>query len=101
MSQSANPSLIGLSREELRLVLVEHGVAEKQSKMRVSQIWHWLYVRGISDFANMKNISKNMRTMLEQEFSIARPEIVEEQISKDGTRKWLMRFPSRGAGSTG
>ena len=92
------PSLIGLSREELRLVLVEHGVAEKQSKMRVSQIWHWLYVRGISDFANMKNISKNMRVMLEQEFSIARPEIVEEQISKDGTRKWLMRFPSRGAG---
>lgn len=98
MDEQKKP-LIGLSREEMRLVLIEIGVPEKQAKMRTSQIWHWLYVRGVSDFASMANISKVLREQLEEGFSIARPEIVEEQISKDGTRKWLMRFPARGAGN--
>ena len=66
--------------------------------MRASQLWHWLYVRGVSDFAAMSNISKDLRESLAKKFSIARPQIVAEQISEDGTRKWLMRFPSRGAG---
>ncbi|MCF6322241.1 MAG: 23S rRNA (adenine(2503)-C(2))-methyltransferase RlmN, partial [Rhizobiaceae bacterium] len=92
------PSLIGLGREELRLALIEFGIPEKQSKMRVSQLWHWLYVRGVSDFSAMANISKDMRRLLAEKFTIARPEIIEEQISKDGTQKWLLRFPSRGAG---
>ncbi len=92
------PSLIGLSREDMMEALHEVGIAEKQLKMRVSQIWHWLYVRGISDFANMKNLSKDFRALLEEKFDIARPKIVEEQISNDGTRKWLMQFPSGGAG---
>lgn len=91
-------SLIGLAREELRQALIEIGIPEKQSKMRRSQIWHWLYVRGVSDFSAMKNISKDLRKELAENFSITRPEIVEEQISDDGTRKWLLRFPSRGAG---
>lgn len=91
--------LIGLTREEMRLALIEIGVPEKQAKMRTSQIWHWLYVRGVSDFAAMANISKVLRAQLDDAFSIGRPEIVEEQISKDGTRKWLMRFPPRGAGN--
>jgi 23S rRNA (adenine2503-C2)-methyltransferase len=92
------PSLIGLSREELAQALVEKGVAERQVKMRVQQIWHWLYVRGISDFDDMLNVSKDLRELLRTHFTIARPEIVEEQISNDGTRKWLLRFPPRGAG---
>ncbi|MFC5386928.1 23S rRNA (adenine(2503)-C(2))-methyltransferase RlmN [Aquamicrobium segne] len=93
------PSLVGLSREEMAQVLVETGlVAQRQAKMRVSQLWHWLYVRGVSDFAQMFNISKELRARLEQAFTIARPEVVEEQISSDGTRKWLLRFPPRGAG---
>ena len=91
-------SLIGLNRGELRQLLVENGISEKQSKMRCSQLWHWLYVRGVSDFSAMANISKDLRRILAQKFSIARPQIVEEQISRDGTRKWLLRFPSRGAG---
>ncbi|WP_245415416.1 23S rRNA (adenine(2503)-C(2))-methyltransferase RlmN [Hoeflea marina] len=91
-------SLIGLSREEMVDALRSHGVAERQLKMRVSQIWHWLYVRGVSDFADMLNISRELRELLSERFSIARPEIAEEQISNDGTRKWLIRFPSRGAG---
>jgi 23S rRNA (adenine2503-C2)-methyltransferase len=92
------PSLIGLTREELAAALIEKGVPERQVKMRLSQIWHWLYVRGISDFDHMTNVAKDMRQMLKAHFTIARPEIVEEQISNDGTRKWLLRFPPRGAG---
>ena len=92
------PSLIGLSREELAAALVEAGVPERQGRMRASQIWHWLYVRGVSNFSEMFNISKELRTLLSDRFTIGRPEIVEEQISQDGTRKWLFRYPSRGAG---
>ncbi|MBD9374767.1 23S rRNA (adenine(2503)-C(2))-methyltransferase RlmN [Rhizobium sp. ARZ01] len=92
------PSLIGLSREDMGKALVEKGVSERQVKMRVSQLWHWLYVRGVSDFDHMLNVSKDMREMLKEHFTIARPEIVEEQVSNDGTRKWLLRFPPRGAG---
>ncbi|MGQ3293962.1 MAG: 23S rRNA (adenine(2503)-C(2))-methyltransferase RlmN, partial [Shinella sp.] len=92
------PSLIGLSREDMGRALADKGVAERQVKMRVSQLWHWLYVRGVSDFDDMANISKDMREMLKTHFTIARPEIVEEQVSADGTRKWLLRFPPRGAG---
>jgi 23S rRNA (adenine2503-C2)-methyltransferase len=92
------PSLIGLDREELGEALGGKGVPEKQIKMRVAQIWNWLYVRGVSDFDHMANVSKDMRGMLNTHFTIARPEIVEEQVSNDGTRKWLLRFPPRGAG---
>ncbi|MBN9044917.1 MAG: 23S rRNA (adenine(2503)-C(2))-methyltransferase RlmN [Rhizobiales bacterium] len=92
------PSLIGLSREEMAEALVKTGIPERQVKMRISQLWHWLYVRGVSDFADMRNISKDLRGLLAQHFTIARPEVVEEQISQDGTRKWLFRFPPRGAG---
>ncbi|MHC5231458.1 dual-specificity RNA methyltransferase RlmN [Brucella sp. LJL56] len=97
-SLEAKPSLIGMSREEMAEALIKVGVPERQTKMRISQLWHWLYVRGVSDFADMRNISKDLRSLLAQHFTIARPEVVEEQISQDGTRKWLFRFPPRGAG---
>ena len=90
--------LIGLTREEMAEALVAVGVLERQVRMRVRQLWHWLYVRGVSDFSQMFNISKELRATLAEHFTIARPEIVEEQISTDGTRKWLLRFPPRGAG---
>ncbi|MDW5315584.1 23S rRNA (adenine(2503)-C(2))-methyltransferase RlmN [Rhizobium sp. PL01] len=92
------PTLIGLSREDMGKALAEVGVPAKQVKMRSSQLWNWLYVRGVSDFDHMTNVSKDMRELLKKHFTIARPEIVEEQISTDGTRKWLLRFPPRGAG---
>jgi 23S rRNA (adenine2503-C2)-methyltransferase len=92
------PSLIGMSREEMAEALAIAGVPERQRKMRVQQLWHWLYVRGVSDFSQMLNISKDLRATLDRHFTVARPEVVEEQISQDGTRKWLFRFPPRGAG---
>jgi 23S rRNA (adenine2503-C2)-methyltransferase len=92
------PTLIGLTRPQLADALKGAGVPERQVKMRAQQMWHWLYVRGVSDFDDMTNVSKDLRALLKENFSIARPEIVEEQVSNDGTRKWLLRFPPRGAG---
>jgi 23S rRNA (adenine2503-C2)-methyltransferase len=94
----ALPALVGLSRAELAEALGTVGVPEGQRKMRVAQLWHWLYVRGATDFDAMTNVAKDLRARLAQRFTIGRPEIVTEQISEDGTRKWLLRFPPRGAG---
>jgi 23S rRNA (adenine2503-C2)-methyltransferase len=90
----SKPSLVGLSREELAEKLGAIGIAPAQRKMRVQQLWHWMYVRGAQTFADMTNVSKDMRTELEQHFTVARPEVVAEQVSNDGTRKWLLRLPS-------
>ncbi|MGF7157008.1 23S rRNA (adenine(2503)-C(2))-methyltransferase RlmN [Bartonella heixiaziensis] len=98
VKEGSKPSLIGLLQDEMVEALKAIGVPERQTRMRVRQLWHWLYVRGVSNFDEMLNISKQMQEMLKSHFSIARPEIVAEQISKDGTRKWLLRFPARGAG---
>ena len=95
---SGKANLIGMDRQEMAAALEGAGIPQKQLRMRVSQIWQWIYVRGIIDFAEMSNISKDLRSVLGEHFTLARPEIVEEQISKDGTRKWLFRFPSGGAG---
>jgi len=95
---SARQSLIGLSRAEMADALGLAGVPERQRRMRTAQLWHWLYVRGTDDFAVMSNISKELRGTLAERFTLARPEIVTEQRSTDGTVKWLLRFPSRGAG---
>ena len=91
-------SLIGLSQSEMAEALGEAGVPERQRRMRTAQLWHWLYVRGASDFVAMSNISKELRANLADRFTLARPEIVTEQRSTDGTVKWLLRFPPRGAG---
>ncbi|WP_027573053.1 23S rRNA (adenine(2503)-C(2))-methyltransferase RlmN [Bradyrhizobium sp. WSM1743] len=90
----AKPSLIGLSRAELADRLGEIGVAPAQRKMRVQQLWHWIYFRGAQSFDEMTSISKGIRADLAQHFTVDRPEVVAEQISNDGTRKWLLRLPS-------
>lgn len=90
----AKPSLIGLSRTELADRLGEIGVAPAQRKMRVQQLWHWLYFRGAQSFDDMTSVSKGIRAELSQHFTVDRPEVVAEQISNDGTRKWLLRLPS-------
>ena len=68
------------------------GVPEKQRRMRAGQVWHWLYHRGVTSFAEMTNIAKDLRQRLDEEFVIGRPEIVTEQTSNDGTKKWLLRL---------
>jgi 23S rRNA (adenine2503-C2)-methyltransferase len=88
----AKPSLVGLSRVALAEALGGIGVPERQRRMRVQQIWHWLYVRGVQDLGAMTTLSKEMRAELDRHFTLARPEIVAEQTSVDGTRKWLLRL---------
>jgi 23S rRNA (adenine2503-C2)-methyltransferase len=87
------PSLVGLSRSELVAELARIGIPERERRMRAQQIWHWLYVRGAADFEPMSSISKEVRARLAEHFTLARPEVVAEQISVDGTRKWLLRLP--------
>jgi 23S rRNA (adenine2503-C2)-methyltransferase len=94
----AKPSLVGLSRAQLDEALATVGVPPAQRKMRVQQIWHWLYVRGARDFDAMTSVSKELRAALAAHFTLARPEVVAEQTSTDGTRKWLLRLPGEHAG---
>ncbi len=89
-------TLAGRGSEGLRQALIEIGVPDKQLRMRVEQLWSWIYVRGITSFDQMTDVSKDLRGRLSARFSLDRPEIVSEQISIDGTRKWLLRLPRRG-----
>nr|WP_198148680.1 23S rRNA (adenine(2503)-C(2))-methyltransferase RlmN [Sphingomonas sp. Y57] len=83
--------LLGLSRDDLRMALETAQLEPKQAKLRAKQLWHWIYNRGATDFAVMTDIAKDMRGWLDQRFVVSRPEVVEAQVSTDGTRKWLLR----------
>ena len=96
----ARPSLVGLDRAKLAAALAAIGVPEREQRMRVNQLWHWIYLRGATDFAEMTNVSKHLRAQLEAAYSLARPEVVVEQVSADGTRKWLLRFPPHEIGES-
>lgn len=87
------PSLAGLTFEQLKAALVETGlVDERKAKMRAEQLWRWVYHYGVTSFDEMTNVSKALRNALEERFTMARPQIVERQLSNDGTRKYLIRF---------
>ncbi|HVU20302.1 MAG TPA: 23S rRNA (adenine(2503)-C(2))-methyltransferase RlmN [Rhizomicrobium sp.] len=88
---TAPKNLLGLSTEELKSALIDAGVPEKLAPMRVRQLWNWIYVHGVRDFASMTNLAKDFRALLAERFTLARLEVVTEQISTDGTRKWLLK----------
>jgi 23S rRNA (adenine2503-C2)-methyltransferase len=92
----ARPSLVGLTRDGLKDALAAMGLPERELKMRSAQLWHWIYFRGIRDFAEMTNVGKGLRGQLAEHFTLERPEVVSAQVSKDGTRKWLMRMKPTG-----
>ncbi len=85
-------NLVGLTREQLRDTLIAGGTPEKQAKMRVNQIWQWIYQWGVRDFAEMTNLSKAYRAELDEKFTVSIPEMVSKQVSADGTRKYLVRI---------
>lgn len=85
-------NLVGLTREALRLALIDAGTPEKQARMRASQLWQWIYQKGVADFAAMTNLAKPYRALLAEHFIVERPEVVSRQISTDGTRKYLVRI---------
>ena len=86
--------LIGLTRARLQEAMALAGISDKQARMRASQIWAWIYHRGVTDFSQMTNIAKELRERLAEVFTLDRLEIVTEQVSNDGTRKWLLRLPA-------
>ncbi len=92
IANDPRPSLIGMTRDALAAAMGKAGVPDRQRRMRAGQIWHWLYHRGVTEFAGMSNIAKELRQRLDEEFIIGRPEVVTEQVSNDGTRKWLLRL---------
>jgi len=92
-ASSIKPSLVGLSRAQMAAALRGIDLPEREIKMRVGQLWHWIYFQGVADFDRMTNVSKAMRNTLADHFSLSRPEVVTEQVSSDGTRKWLFRMP--------
>ncbi|HKX91913.1 MAG TPA: 23S rRNA (adenine(2503)-C(2))-methyltransferase RlmN [Sphingomicrobium sp.] len=82
--------LVGLSKDRIREALEAAGLEPRQARLRGKQIWHWIYNRGVSDFAAMSDIAKPQRGWLAERFAISRPEVVDAQVSSDGTRKWLL-----------
>jgi 23S rRNA (adenine2503-C2)-methyltransferase len=90
------PSLAGLGREGLAAALAAVGVPDKQLKMRVGQLWGWLYARGARSFEEMSDVSKDLRGALAAAYTLERPEVAAAQVSTDGTRKWLLRLALRG-----
>ena len=93
-SRPAAPRLLlGSTREELSHALADIGVPARENRMRTAQLWHWIYHRGVTDFDAMLNVAKPLRAKMAEHFSLTRPSIVTEQVSSDGTRKWLIRMP--------
>ena len=92
MPEGGKVNLVGLTRDGMRAALIAHGAPERQAKMRVGQIWQWIYQWGVRDFAVMTNLSKAYREELQKAFCIQIPEVVSKQVSADGTRKYLVRI---------
>ena len=90
---SAPQRLAGATRAEIARALVDLGVPERERNMRVSQLWHWIYHRGAREFSAMRNIARPLLDRLAERHRLARPDVVTEQVSADGTRKWLIRMP--------
>jgi 23S rRNA (adenine2503-C2)-methyltransferase len=83
--------LVGRSKDQIREALEAAGLEPKQAKLRAKQLWHWIYNRGVTDFAIMSDVAKPHRSWLAERFIVSRPEVVEAQVSSDGTRKWLLK----------
>jgi len=92
-SEDGRVDLVGLSRDSIREALEAAGLEPKQAKLRAKQIWHQIYNRGATSFEAMSDIAKPQRAWLGERFVIGRPKVVVEQVSTDGTRKWLLRTP--------
>ncbi|RWR06599.1 23S rRNA (adenine(2503)-C(2))-methyltransferase RlmN [Paenirhodobacter populi] len=92
LPEGGKVNLVGLTRTQLRDALIAAGTPEKQAKMRVGQIWQWIYHWGVRDFAQMTNLAKDYRALLAENFEVTLPEVVTRQVSMDGTRKYLLRI---------
>ncbi len=92
LPEGGKTNLVGLTRDQMRDAFLAAGTAEKQLKMRVGQVWQWIYYWGIRDFEQMTNLAKDYRALLAENFVVELPEVVTRQVSDDGTRKYLVRI---------
>ena len=92
LPEGGRQNIVGLTRDQLRAALIAAGTPEKQAKMRLGQVWQWVYHWGVRDFGAMTNLAKDYRALLAEHFVIEVPEVVKRQISADGTRKYLVRI---------
>ena len=91
LPEGGKTNIVGLTRDQLKAALIAAGTPEKQVKMRLGQVWQWVYYWGVRDFMAMTNLAKDYRQLLADNFTIELPEVVTRQISSDGTRKYLVR----------
>ncbi len=92
LPEGGKTNIVGLTRDQLRDALIAAGTPEKQAKMRLGQVWQWVYHWGVRDFALMSNLAKDYRALLAENFCIELPQVVTRQVSTDGTRKYLVRI---------
>ena len=85
-------SLVGLTKKEVKDSLRKLDIPDQQLNMRVNQIWGWVYNKGINSIDEMTTLSIDLREELKKYHNLERPQISDEQISKDGTKKWLLKF---------
>ncbi|HEY0149969.1 MAG TPA: 23S rRNA (adenine(2503)-C(2))-methyltransferase RlmN, partial [Allosphingosinicella sp.] len=90
-SEDSRVDLVGLSRDAIRDALAQAGLELRQAKLRAKQIWHQIYNRGATSFETMSDIAKPQRAWLGERFKVGRPKIEVQQVSTDGTRKWLLQ----------
>ncbi len=91
LAEGGRRNLIGMTRAQMQEALVQAGTPVRQSRMRLGQIWQWIYHWGVRDFDAMTNLAKDYRALLKTHFSIDLPQVVTRQVSADGTRKYLLR----------
>jgi 23S rRNA (adenine2503-C2)-methyltransferase len=84
----ARRNLVGLGRAALAAEMAAFGA----EPFRARQLWHWIYYRGATDFALMTTLAKPFRQRLAERYELARPAVAASLLSRDGTRKWLLRF---------
>ena len=89
---AVQPSLAGMTRAQLRDAAIAIGVDEKKAKMRAEQLWRWIYHYGVQSFDDMTNISKDLRKVIAENYTLDRPKLIDRQVSVDGTRKYLIEL---------
>jgi 23S rRNA (adenine2503-C2)-methyltransferase len=91
-TMSTKTSLVGLTRDGIKQTLAKAGVEQKHQSMRANQIWNAMYVQGATGFDGITTLAKPLRTEFADAFDMTRPDVTSAQVSKDGTRKWLIKF---------
>ena len=88
MSTTPQTKLLDLDRAGLEAFFIALG----EKPFRATQLMKWIYGQGVTEFAAMTNISKALQACLQQQATIDLPEVASDNLSDDGSRKWLFRL---------